>query len=1049
MIIFRPRIAATVPVPGTGKTVLFVDETGLPVVKDDTGITVPLKGDPGPPGPIGPGGGPPGPTGPQGPKGDPGEQGIRGLTGLTGPEGPRGDPGLTGPTGPSGPQGTQGDPGVPGEPGPAGDPGAPGLSGDPGPPGPQGIPGPAGAVGASGPEGPRGEKGDPGDPGAVGPRGLQGEPGPAGAAGPIGDPGAPGSPGAAGDPGPRGLQGDPGPQGAPGVQGDPGPRGLQGEPGDPGLQGEPGPRGLQGDPGGIGPVGPAGPVGPRGEDGVFDPLIMTDPGEVPDLEQLDDGEMAVNVPDKVFFFRVGDDLLSLEVSPPVPPDNTGVPQLSGNSWAGQALTCSAGTWSGTIPIAYTYQWLANGAPISGATSSTYTISESIGVELSCRVTASNVAGVATAETPVVVVTEAPPTEVVAPAMSGTPEAGETLTTTNGQWSGATSFVYQWMNNGVPIAGATSSTYVVDVPVDSVVYCRVGAVNAGGVTYAASNSLHIRDENSLPVFGSQNSGVGGTFPSSPSRAFASPATIATPITTQTFFAHFGFGDGTGGVVDGTPWKGMIYADDGGQPGALIAQASGTTVAGGRWQGIPMEVQLDPGTYWLAVSCGGGTVNAATVGQGGLPGGMEFVSAGFDLDNPADPWPMGSSETRNNTLAAFMTYVEGSPVETAPVNVAAPVVAGGATVGSTLSCSPGVWTGTAPITYAYQWHADGAPIPGAQASSYTTVEPAGTEITCVVTASNAAGASSAASNAIVLTEPVPDTPPVSIVAPSISGSSVIGSQLSCSAGEWEGTQPITYAYQWLSDGDPISGATASTYVTTGPVGAVITCVVTASNVAGSAPRAASNSVTLEEAPPAGQPVFDGPFAPGMVIDGRTASYGTASNVANAFSATTLTGKHYIEMQTTRAGSMAGLAMFNGELTGSMSTSAPPGQWYQDPGMQTTLLGWSTGTYANNALPRAFSSSTPHNENQLAQRHAIAVDATDLSEVKVWVRTPTIPPPGESEWLGGGDPEAGTDPTLIMEGHGPLHIGATMGGPGNSVEWIEPDDQMWEAPSGFDRT
>lgn len=45
---------------------------------------------------------------------------------------------------------------------------------------------------------------------------------------------------------------------------------------------------------------------------------------------------------------------------------TGVPEI------GDVLSCGSGSWTNT-PTSYTYQWLANGVAISGATSATFTL----------------------------------------------------------------------------------------------------------------------------------------------------------------------------------------------------------------------------------------------------------------------------------------------------------------------------------------------------------------------------------------------------------------------------------------------------------------------------------------------------------------------------------------------------------------------------------------------------------------------------------------------------------------------------------------------------
>lgn len=52
-----------------------------------------------------------------------------------------------------------------------------------------------------------------------------------------------------------------------------------------------------------------------------------------------------------------------------------------------------------------------------------------------------------------------PAVLTGPAISGTVQQGETLTAYVGQWSGGASFTFQWNNEGAPISGATSQTYV--------------------------------------------------------------------------------------------------------------------------------------------------------------------------------------------------------------------------------------------------------------------------------------------------------------------------------------------------------------------------------------------------------------------------------------------------------------------------------------------------------------------------------------------------------------------------------------------------------------
>jgi hypothetical protein len=75
------------------------------------------------------------------------------------------------------------------------------------------------------------------------------------------------------------------------------------------------------------------------------------------------------------------------------PINTVAPVVTGTPASGQVLTCSTGSWVGTSPITYAYQWYRSAVLISGETSNTYTVlSSDVGSALSCTVTATNSVG---------------------------------------------------------------------------------------------------------------------------------------------------------------------------------------------------------------------------------------------------------------------------------------------------------------------------------------------------------------------------------------------------------------------------------------------------------------------------------------------------------------------------------------------------------------------------------------------------------------------------------------------------------------------------------
>lgn len=163
---------------------------------------------------------------------------------------------------------------------------------------------------------------------------------------------------------------------------------------------------------------------------------------------------------------------------------------------------------------------------------------------------------------------------------------------------------------------------------------------------------------------------------------------------------------------------------------------------------------------------------------------------------------------------------------PTEIAPPVISGPAIVGSTLTGSPGTWSGKQPINYAFQWlrcKADAgddsstsscSSISGATRTTYTaTSSDLGLRLRFRVKASNSQGSSQSTSTAtsVVTTE---GGKPANSAPPTISGSALVGSTLTAATGTWVGDQPITYSYKWLRcDGDGNAckgtGKTAKTY------------------------------------------------------------------------------------------------------------------------------------------------------------------------------------------------------------------------------------------------
>ena len=193
------------------------------------------------------------------------------------------------------------------------------------------------------------------------------------------------------------------------------------------------------------------------------------------------------------------------------PVNTKEPTVSGTLVQGQTLTGTTGSWSGTTPIAYAYQWVRCGSDggaadgsnctfLSGATGATYVLTkDDVGHRMRLRVSASNSAGQQTiasnATGAIAASSTTAPKNTKEPSVSGTPRQGQTLTANVGGWSGAApiGYGYQWLrcdgngNNCAVLGGQTKPTFAPGASeVNTRIRVRITASNSGGSAQATSN-----------------------------------------------------------------------------------------------------------------------------------------------------------------------------------------------------------------------------------------------------------------------------------------------------------------------------------------------------------------------------------------------------------------------------------------------------------------------------------------------------------------------------------------------------------------------------------
>ncbi len=426
------------------------------------------------------------------------------------------------------------------------------------------------------------------------------------------------------------------------------------------------------------------------------------------------------------------------------PVNTALPAISGTPRDTHTLSADQGTWTGTPTITYAYQWrrcdTAGNAcsDIAGATNATHDAQAAdVGHTLRVVVTATNAAGstsATSAATPAV--TAEPPVNTSVPTTTGTLLDGSTVTASDGTWTGtpALSFTYQWQrcdaggSNCTDIAGATGQTRdLTAADVGNTVRVLVTATNAGGSASAASAA------------------TGQVIAVAPADS-APPAISGTPEDGSTLTADQGTWTGTPTITYAYQWQ-RCAAD-----GTLCADIPGAT-------GATYDlVSDDIGHAELVIVTATNTAGSA--------------SAASSPTGAVQPAPV------QNVVGAS---IDGVPLE-----------------GTTLTADHGVWHGSDPITYAFQWQTcdvDGhgcTDIPGATGATYDLIAgDIGHQIRVVATATNPIGSADAISAAI---GPILGTPPTNTAVPSVSGGTSAGSTATGDKGTWTGTAPITYAYQW---------------------------------------------------------------------------------------------------------------------------------------------------------------------------------------------------------------------------------------------------------------
>jgi len=199
----------------------------------------------------------------------------------------------------------------------------------------------------------------------------------------------------------------------------------------------------------------------------------------------------------------------------------------------------------------------------------------------------------------------PPVSTGLPVISGSVVVGQVLSGSTGSWTGSpTSYAYEWRRcdatgaGCAAIAGATAASYTLAAAdVGHTLRVAVTASNSAGSATAVSAATGVvsaaGSEGSFgqSLVGSLIDGGGAGY-----LDLSGPYTVGSAVSVSRLSGYMAGGSAASRM------RGLIYADSGGQPNALMAVSAEVSLAAGAaatWVSLPFTsaVALPAGSYWL--------------------------------------------------------------------------------------------------------------------------------------------------------------------------------------------------------------------------------------------------------------------------------------------------------------------------------------------------------------------------------------------------------------------------------------------------------------------
>ena len=430
---------------------------------------------------------------------------------------------------------------------------------------------------------------------------------------------------------------------------------------------------------------------------------------------------------------------------------TGSVTISGTPTQGQSLSATNSLADADGLGVVSYKWLAGGAEIAGATTSTLTLTQAqVGKVITVKASYTDAGNtpesvMSNATTEIVNVNDAPTGNVV---ISGKPEQGQVLTASNtlGDADGLGTVSYKWLADGVEILGATTSAYTLtQAQVGKVIYVKANYIDGGNTpeSIASTQTVAVTNVNDSP---------------------------------------------TGSVaISGTPTQGQTLTATN-----TLADLDGLGVVSYKWLSGGAEIA-------------GATTSSLTLTQAQV-GKVVTVKASYtDAGN--------TLESVISNATSVIANVNDAPTGTV-------TIAGVSKQGQILTASNTLGDIDGLGTVSYKWYADDVEIPSATDSTLALTK-AQTSKKITVKASYTDGGStmeSVTSNPTNLVEISNNLPTGDVI---VEGTIAQGETLKAfnNLKDVDG-MPKEVSYQWLAESKPIFGAVDSTFVIgQGQVGKII--------------------------------------------------------------------------------------------------------------------------------------------------------------------------------------------------------------------------------------